>query len=67
MVIFSAFKPLSRPPRTLANLYERLQAFRILNGYGLFLEMTKDRCEIVLEGSADGVDWLPYEFKWKAG
>ncbi|HTL79098.1 MAG TPA: lipase maturation factor family protein [Candidatus Babeliales bacterium] len=66
-LIFSAFKPLSRPPRALANLYVRLQAFRIVNGYGLFREMTKDRDEIVLEGSADGIDWLPYEFKWKPG
>ena len=38
-----------------------------MNGYGLFRVMTKDRCEIVLEGSADGIDWLPYEFKWKPG
>jgi predicted DCC family thiol-disulfide oxidoreductase YuxK len=66
-LIFSAFKPLSRPPRVLANLYERLEAFRIVNGYGLFRVMTKDRGEIVLEGSADGIDWLPYEFKWKPG
>ncbi len=66
-LIFSAFKPLSRPPRALANLYESLGAFRIVNGYGLFRVMTKDRCEIVLEGSADGIDWLPYEFKWKPG
>src|SRR6476660_7372620 len=53
-LIFSAFKPLSRPPRVLANLYEKLEAFRIVNGYGLFREMTKDRCEIILEGSSDG-------------
>ena len=66
-LIFSAFKPLSRPPRVLANLYERLEAFRIVNGYGLFREMTKDRGEIILEGSSDGIDWLPYEFKWKPG
>jgi predicted DCC family thiol-disulfide oxidoreductase YuxK len=66
-LMFSAFKPLSRPPRVLANLYERLEAFRIVNGYGLFREMTKDRCEIILEGSADGIEWLPYEFKWKPG
>jgi hypothetical protein len=66
-LILSAFKPLSRPPRALSNLYERLGAFRIVNGYGLFREMTKDRCEIVLEGSANGIDWLPYEFKWKPG
>jgi predicted DCC family thiol-disulfide oxidoreductase YuxK len=66
-LIFSAFKPLARPPRVLASVYERLEAFRIVNGYGLFRVMTKDRCEIVLEGSADGIDWLPYEFQWKPG
>ena len=66
-LIFSAFKPRARPPDALAKVYEQLEAFRIVNGYGLFRVMTKDRCEIVLEGSADGVEWLPYEFKWKPG
>src|SRR5438105_1192260 len=54
-LIFSAFKPQTRPPHALANVYEQLEAFRIVNGYGLFRVMTKDRCEIVLEGSTDGV------------
>jgi predicted DCC family thiol-disulfide oxidoreductase YuxK len=66
-LIFSAFEPTARPPHALANIYEQLEAFRIVNGYGLFRVMTKDRCEIVLEGSTDGVEWLPYEFKWKPG
>ena len=66
-LIFSAFKPLAQPPRALMNVYEKLEAFRIVNGYGLFRVMTKDRCEIVLEGSINGIDWLPYEFKWKPG
>jgi predicted DCC family thiol-disulfide oxidoreductase YuxK len=66
-LIFSAFKPQSRPPGWLANFYEQLEAFRIVNGYGLFRVMTKDRGEIVIEGSANGVDWSPYEFKWKPG
>jgi predicted DCC family thiol-disulfide oxidoreductase YuxK len=66
-LIFSAFKPRSRPPHTLATVYEQLEALRIVNGYGLFRVMTKDRCEIVLEGSIDGVEWFPYEFKWKPG
>jgi predicted DCC family thiol-disulfide oxidoreductase YuxK len=66
-LIFSAFKPRTRPPHALATVYEQLEAFRIVNGYGLFRMMTKDRCEIVLEGSAEGVEWLPYEFKWKPG
>jgi predicted DCC family thiol-disulfide oxidoreductase YuxK len=66
-LIFSAFKPQSRPPGWLATFYEQLEAFRIVNGYGLFRVMTKDRSEIVIEGSTNGVDWAPYEFKWKPG
>ena len=66
-LIFTAFKPRSRPPHALATVYEQLEAFRIVNGYGLFRVMTKDRGEIVVEGSAEGVEWLPYEFKWKPG
>jgi hypothetical protein len=66
-LIFSAFKPRTPPPHALATVYEKLEAFQIVNGYGLFRVMTKDRDEIVIEGSADGVEWLPYEFKWKPG
>jgi lipase maturation factor 1 len=66
-LIFSAFKPQSRPPGLLAKFYEQLEAFRIVNGYGLFRVMTKDRCEIVIEGSTDGIEWAPYEFRWKPG
>jgi len=66
-LIFSAFKPQSRPPGLLTKLYEQLEAFRIVNGYGLFRVMTRDRDEIIIEGSADGIDWIPYEFKWKPG
>jgi lipase maturation factor 1 len=66
-LIFTAFKSDASWPRPLAAVYGRIEAFRIANGYGLFRVMTKDRAEIVFEGSADGVDWLPYEFKWKPG
>jgi len=66
-LIFTAFKPDAPWPRPLAAVYGRLEAFRIANGYGLFRVMTKDRGEIVIEGSTDGIDWLPYEFKWKPG
>ena len=44
-----------------------LGQFRIVNGYGLFAVMTTERREIVIEGSHDGVNWLPYEFKYKPG
>ena len=66
-LIFSAFKAQSRPPGLLAKFYEQLETFRIVNGYGLFRVMTKDRCEIVIEGSTDGIEWAPYEFQWKPG
>jgi predicted DCC family thiol-disulfide oxidoreductase YuxK len=66
-LIFSAFKPQSRPPEWLASFYQQLEAFRIVNGYGLFRVMTKDRGEIVIEGSTDGINWASYEFKWKPG
>ena len=64
---FTAFKPGAKWPRPLAFVYERVEPFRIANGYGLFRVMTKDRREIEIEGSADGIDWVPYEFKWKPG
>jgi lipase maturation factor 1 len=66
-LIFSAFKPEAEWPRSIAVVYERVEPFRIANGYGLFRVMTKDRREIILEGSADGIAWRPYEFKWKPG
>jgi predicted DCC family thiol-disulfide oxidoreductase YuxK len=65
--IFNAFKPDAEMPRPIRFVYEYLDSFRIVNGYGLFRVMTKDRREIVIEGSADGIDWRPYEFKWKPG
>ena len=65
--IFTAFTPQVEWPRSLLFVYEHVEPFRIANGYGLFRVMTKDRREIVIEGSADGIDWLPYEFKWKPG
>src|SRR5438874_1850338 len=66
-LIYGAFKPESEWSRLLGSVYARAEAFRIVNGYGLFRVMTKDRREIIIEGSADGIDWKPYEFKWKPG
>ncbi|HLX95061.1 MAG TPA: lipase maturation factor family protein [Verrucomicrobiae bacterium] len=44
-----------------------LEPFRTFSGYGLFAVMTTERREIIVEGSDDGVTWLPYEFKYKPG
>src|SRR6185369_10544813 len=35
--------------------------------YGLFAVMTKERPEIILEGSRDGQTFIPYEFSYKVG
>ncbi|MDB6146346.1 MAG: hypothetical protein JWO45_10, partial [Spartobacteria bacterium] len=65
--IFSAVKPEAECPTAISRLNELVERFRIVNGYGLFRVMTKDRREIVIEGSADGMNWRAYEFKWKPG
>ncbi len=41
--------------------------FRSCNSYGLFRVMTKERNEIVLEGSLDGNKWLSYELPFQPG
>jgi len=66
-LIYSAFYPDARRPNLLAAASAPIESLRIANGYGLFRVMTKERPEIVVEGSGDGETWLPYEFKWKPG
>jgi len=67
MLIFSAFKPNAQWPRLIATVAGYLESFHVVNGYGLFRVMTKTRPEIIIEGSADGNEWLSYEFRWKPG
>jgi lipase maturation factor 1 len=66
-LIYLAFKPEAEWSPLFTVMFRRAEALRIVNGYGLFRVMTKDRKEIIIEGSADGLDWKPYEFKWKPG
>jgi predicted DCC family thiol-disulfide oxidoreductase YuxK len=65
--IYSALDPETEMSDAIRSIAERTEPFRLVNGYGLFRVMTKDRREIIVEGSADGIEWLPYEFKWKPG
>ena len=51
----------------IEKVYEGVWPFRTVNHYGLFAVMTTRRPEIVIEGSANGVDWLEYEFPYKPG
>jgi predicted DCC family thiol-disulfide oxidoreductase YuxK len=64
---YTAIRPEAAWPEPLAMLYMYVEPFRIANGYGLFRVMTKERPEIQVEGSADGIDWAVYDFKWKPG
>lgn len=54
-------------PDWLVAAYSAIAPFQIVNGYGLFQDMTASRPEIVIEGSNDNVHWLEYQFKWKPG
>ena len=56
----------SAPP-FLAAIEDFAGPFRTVNSYGLFRVMTRERTEIIIEGSEDGVSFQPYEFKWKPG
>ncbi len=67
VLFFNALEPEAPWPRVMTSYYSLLEPFRIVNGYGLFRVMTKDRPEIVIEGSDDGIEWRPYVFKWKPG
>jgi hypothetical protein len=55
--LFKSFQP----------VLQVISTFRLVNSYGLFAVMTTRRPEIIFEGSQDGQEWLPYEFKFKPG
>lgn len=77
LALASAYVLLSLPP--LARAFEvRMPAwvetvsrpiapFRSVNGYGLFAVMTRERNEILVEGSLDGRTWKAYRFRYKPG
>ena len=54
-------------PKPLAWLNDHVTPFRSTNAYGLFAVMTRDRPEIVIEGSDDQRTWQPYVFRYKMG
>ena len=67
---YTLVREIRRPdpmPEWSAELFGWVAPFRSVNGYGLFRTMTIERPEIVVEGSADGVAWTEYPFRWKAG
>ena len=55
------------PPKFIARMLNTIEPLRSINNYGLFAVMTKERNEIILEGSNDGLSWKAYEFNYKPG
>ncbi|HEY5743896.1 MAG TPA: lipase maturation factor family protein, partial [Terrimicrobiaceae bacterium] len=51
----------------LIGFYRSVAPLRTINGYGLFAVMTKERREITIQGSEDGVTWKTYTFRFKPG
>ncbi|HYY79246.1 MAG TPA: lipase maturation factor family protein [Actinomycetes bacterium] len=65
-----------RPARNLVSRHQLMNAafdpLRLVNAYGAFGAVTRERYEVVLEGTADpvphpGSAWKEYEFKGKPG
>lgn len=67
MLVFDTLRFKVSWPDSIAEVYRFCAPFRVMNHYGLFAVMTTSRPEIIVEGSDDGLAWLPYEFKWKPG
>jgi hypothetical protein len=63
-------QPVMMPPwmhKVVAKVVRITSPFHMANRYGLFAVMTRERPEIILEGSRDGTTWVAYDFKYKVG
>jgi hypothetical protein len=54
-------------PQVAREYISVLYPWNLVNSYGLFAVMTTTRKEIIVEGSDDGQNWIPYTFKFKPG
>ncbi len=52
-------------PALLTSLVRYTSTFSIVNNYGPFAIMTKERPEIIVQGSNDGIEWKTYKFNYK--
>jgi hypothetical protein len=66
LVLAQRFAP-GRLPEPAREALRALAPWGTVSAYGLFAVMTTERPEILVEGTRDGVRWLPYEFRWKPG
>jgi hypothetical protein len=69
-VLLSGFAFLHRLvplPAALERTLEAVRPFGTFNAYGAFAVMTKQRTELLVEATKDGVTWAPYGFLAKPG
>jgi lipase maturation factor 1 len=62
-----SFCPPAQIPPIIQVVEAPLSRLFLFNHYGLFAVMTTQRDEIIVEGSDDGQNWQPYEFRFKPG
>jgi predicted DCC family thiol-disulfide oxidoreductase YuxK len=55
------------PPGFAQAIDRVFEPLHIVGSYGLFAIMTTRRDEIIIEGSADGIEWREYQFRYKPG
>ncbi|GAB3028642.1 lipase maturation factor family protein [Bowmanella dokdonensis] len=56
-----------QPPTWVYSLQDLAAPWRVVNAYGLFAVVTRQRIEIIIEGSHDGREWRPYPLPAKPG
>ena len=73
-VIILAIVPLSTisknqisAPKPLLDVYQKLYPWKIINHYGTFNRIPKERIEIVIQGSLDAQEWVEYQYLYKPG
>ncbi len=54
-----------KPDAPFNSLAHITSAFSVINNYGPFAVMTKERPEIIVQGSINGRNWRTYQFKYK--
>jgi len=54
-------------PNWLLKLYSVIERYCVASFYGLFGRMSTFRYEVIIEGSDDLQNWIPYEFLYKPG
>lgn len=60
-----AFRENSKLLNPVIPIIRAIYNYRFNSSYGLFAVMTKERPELVLQGSNDNETWLDYEFRYK--